>query len=79
MSDQISSKTLAEVFSLSSGAMLKLAEMLREEAAKKEDSEKAELRRLISRLLDRVEDVRTLKRIYSFTDTLYCEEGGKNG
>lgn len=79
MSEQISSKALAEVFGLSSGAMLKLAEMLREEAAKKEGSEKAELRRLISRLLDRVEDVRTLKRIYSFTDTLYCEEGGKNG
>lgn len=40
-----------------------------------EDSEKAELRQLISRLLDRVEDVRTLKRIYSFTDKLYCESG----
>lgn len=35
MSDQISSKTLAEVFSLSPGAMLTLADMLRAEARKK--------------------------------------------
>lgn len=73
MSDQISSKALAEVFSLSPGAMLTLAEMLRAEARKKANQEQAELRELISRLLERVTDTRTLKRIYSFTDKVYCE------
>lgn len=79
MSDQISSKTLAEVFSLSPGAMLTLADMLRDEARKKANQEQTELRELISRLLERVTDTRTLKRIYSFTDKLYCEEGARNG
>ena len=40
MGEQISSKTLAEVFSLSQGAMLKLAEMLTAEARKKDDQER---------------------------------------
>lgn len=39
------------------------------------DTEKAaELRRLIGKLLERITDVRLLKRIYSFVDKLYCEK-----
>lgn len=39
------------------------------------DTEKAaELRRLIIMLLEKITDVRLLKRIYSFIGKLYCEQ-----
>lgn len=34
----------------------------------------AELKRLINRLLDRITDIRLMKRIYSIVDKLYCEQ-----
>ena len=79
MKQEISAQVLAQVFSLSPGAMLTLADMLRAEARKKTNQEQTELRELISRLLERVTDTRTLKRIYSFADKLYCEDGLRNG
>ena len=33
-----------------------------------------DLRRLICKLLERITDVRMLRRIYSFVDKLYCEQ-----
>ena len=42
MSDQISAQVLAQVFSLSPGAMLTLADMLRAEAMKKANQEREE-------------------------------------